>query len=98
MIRWRATDDDVQPVAVECSKAGYPHHDAQGRQQHTNTHFDTEDEAWESCRRGAEAFVSLAASDLRTAEAHLEKARRHAAEATKHMDAYCKARDRRDRT
>jgi len=92
MIRWRSTDACPFPVAVECKQIGYPHADADGTTQHTNTHFDTEDEAWESCRRSAEAFVRLAAGEVKSAERDLEEAREQSAEAVKFMSEYIEAR------
>lgn len=97
MIRWRATDALPYPVAVECEQVGYPHKDANGDVQYNNTHFDSEDEAWESCRRSAEAFVNLTAREVRRLEHALGEARRKAAESVKFMSDYIQARRERER-
>lgn len=98
MKRWRANDDHPVPVEVECEQRGYPHYCTDGQQQFDNTCFDTEDEAWKQAQRNAEAYVNLAATSVKQAEANLMKAREYAAAAAKFMKAYLDARDARDRS
>jgi hypothetical protein len=93
--RWRA--NDVHPVEVECEQRGYPYPCSDGEIQYENTHFDTEDEAWEKAQCNAEAYVSLAGSAVRDAEARLAKAREQAGDAAKFMKAYLDGRDKRER-
>ena len=96
MKRWRVDDDAPVPIEVECEQRGYPHKDAEGHTQYDNTYFDTEDEAWKQAQRNAEAFVRLAASSVKQAEAKLASAREYAADAAKFMKAFLDGRDARD--
>ena len=93
MKRWRADDSHPMPVQIECENRGYPHADADGQTQYENTHFDSEDEAWEKCRESAEAYVVLTARSVRQAEEQLANAREDAAKAVKFMKAYIDGRD-----
>lgn len=97
MKRWRVTDSHPVPVEVECEQHGYPHKDADGQEQFHNTHFDSEDEAWEKAQRSAEAYVAIAGRDVLSAEAGLAKAREEAGKAAKFMKEFLDVRRQRER-
>lgn len=56
------------PESVECERPGYPNKDAQGRVMYENSHFRTEEEAWHSLLKNAEAGLRLCASALEDAQ------------------------------
>lgn len=97
MKRWRVRDSHPVPVEVECEVRGYPHKDSDGEEQFHNTHFDSEDEAWEKAQRSAEAYVAIAGRDVVTAEEILSKARAKAGEAAKFMKEFLDGRRQRER-
>jgi hypothetical protein len=52
----------------------YPGRDSEGDVCYVNSHFPTENEAWESLKKEVEAWVSLAGRDLTQAEAAVRAA------------------------
>lgn len=92
--RWRSTDTYPLPLLVHCEHSGSGP-DAYGDTQYDNTHFDTEEEAWESGRASVEAAVSLAARAVKQAEGQLTRAHAEAAEATKIFHDFIRAEDKR---
>jgi len=87
MIRFYASDSLTAPEAVECAEVGYPNSDARGRVQYDNTHFDTEDEAWERLVSDAAAWVSLTGDDVQHARSILRHAEEKAGRAAEHFAA-----------
>lgn len=56
---FRGTDGDLEPVPFECKTWGYPYLTSAGEVMYTNTHFRTEQEAWDSILASWDAGVSL---------------------------------------
>jgi excisionase family DNA binding protein len=74
--RWYTTDNDEIPTLVECDPVGYPHRDALGRVQFTNTHYDDEREAWQAGQASVDAAVQLGEREVELAEHKVREARR----------------------
>lgn len=84
---WRARDlKEEKPVLVDCPNGAWPNKDLDGIDIFVNTHFETQDEAWESLLSNARAGVKLAKNRVVTAEKRLEKARKDVVEEVKYMD------------
>ena len=47
----------TKPIAVECENFGYPNVDADGETMYENSHFKTEDEAWQAVLSLSNAFI-----------------------------------------
>ena len=58
------SDGDDRPEPVECVSPGYPNLDERGRTMYDNSHFRTEQEAWEWLIRDVDAMSSLVARDF----------------------------------
>lgn len=84
---WTFSSDPAKgqprPFEVTCDadKFGYPHYDDTGDKMFDNTHFRTEREAWDCLLKNADAGENLWASSYRAAQAGLDKATKHLAEA-----------------
>lgn len=65
---WRADPEQFHAVEVECPDGGHPASDADGIPIYGNTHFATEKKAWESLRTEFDAWISLSAASLTSAE------------------------------
>jgi hypothetical protein len=81
MIRWYAGSDVDAPEAVECDQPGYPHHDAKGRGQYDNSHFNTEAEAWMHLLADASAHVRLVGHDVAWMRSRLREVEQQAGDA-----------------
>ena len=77
---YRADDKQLKPVRVLCPNGRYPERDAEGHQVFVNSHFDTEQEAWQHLLDNAEAGVSLAGNRVKTARQMVLDANEYAAE------------------
>jgi hypothetical protein len=87
-IAWGWKEDPHTPFGNEPSwvlyvelPEGMPAYTKDGNKMFSNTHFKTENEAWNSILRSVEAFISLSASSLIRARADLQKAEKYAADA-----------------
>jgi len=77
---YRADDKQLRPVRVLCPDGRYPVYDADGHQVFDNSHFDTEQEAWQHLLYNAEAGVSLAGGRVKEARQRVLEANEYAAE------------------
>ena len=77
---YRADDKQLKPVRVLCPRGRYPERDAEGHQVFVNSHFDTEQEAWQRLLDNAEAGVSLAGGRVQQARQRVLEANQYAAE------------------
>lgn len=77
---YRADTDQLKPVRVHCPDGHYPHCDADGHQVFVNTHFDTEQEAWQNLLDNAQAGVSLAGGRVKEARQRVLDANQYAAD------------------
>jgi hypothetical protein len=77
---YRADDKQLKPVRVLCPRGRYPERDAEGHQVFVNSHFDTEQEAWQRLLDNAEAGVSLAGGRVKEARQRVLDANQYAAE------------------
>ena len=77
---YRADDKQLKPVRVLCPRGRYPERDAEGHQVFVNSHFDTEQEAWQHLLDNAEAGVSLAGGRVKQARHRVLEANQYAAE------------------
>lgn len=81
MIVYKWNTEAPHPIAVECDKPGFPHFDADGEMMFDNTHFATEEEAWEALVQDREAGLSLSARELRRLQAKVREITDETAEA-----------------
>jgi hypothetical protein len=89
----RADTKQWKAVLVECPDGGsFPEQDADGEVIYSNTHFETEAQAWRRLEKEVLAGVSLAGSAVVEAEAALQRARERAAYATKAYSQFCENR------
>lgn len=77
---YRADDKQLKPVRVLCPEGRYPERDTEGHQVFVNSHFDTEQEAWQHLIDNAEAGVSLAGNRVKTARQMVLDANEYAAD------------------
>jgi hypothetical protein len=77
---YRADDKQLKPVRVLCPDGRYQHRDAEGHQVFVNSHFDTEQEAWQHLLDNAEAGVSLAGGRVKEARQRVLDSNQYAAE------------------
>ena len=81
---WRAECNDIRPVLVECPstcRTMIGCTDSDGVTIFINTHFDTEDQAWDNLVSDAKAWVRLAGRDIKEAKSRLARARKGAGDA-----------------
>jgi hypothetical protein len=90
--RWFSTDCHAIPTKVWCPKVGYPNEDEHGRVQYRNTHFETEDAAWENGQRSVDAGLSLEATDVKRLREALASAEAALVERTLERDEFNAAR------
>lgn len=88
MILYRVDESGVRPVAVECDKPMFPFSDADGKTIYDNTHFASEDDAWEAQRRDVLAEVELAGRAVQHARAALSAAEAEAGRAAGRLYAF----------
>lgn len=79
--KWRADFDALRPVWVEVSSD--QEFDADGCKVYINSHFETEDEAWERLEGEIFASVSQAGDHVKQAEENLRLAQAKAGEHAK---------------
>jgi hypothetical protein len=77
---YRADAEQLKPVRVLCPDGRYPARDAEGYCVFVNSHFDTEQEAWQYLLDNAEAGVSLAGGRVKEARQRVLEANQYAAE------------------
>lgn len=70
---FRGTDGDIEPMPFECEVFGYPNKTTDGKIMHTNTHFLTEEKAWNSLLDGWEAGVHIYTRLVEQAKIDLQK-------------------------
>jgi len=80
---YRGNDGDTEPVEMECEEFGYPHNTTCGEEMYDNTHFKTEQEAWDSILKSVKAGVELVGRDIVLAENYLRGTEKMAAEIAK---------------
>lgn len=85
MKRWKVTNGS-RPVEVECAQRGRPHWDADGGQQHDDTHFDTEAEAWAAQLAEVQSTVRVDATLVRDARKTLATCEAQLVESTLRRD------------
>jgi len=84
MIGYRGTDGDTAPVPFEYDpepSGDIPAFTKGGMKCYVNTHFKTEEEAWESIIRSVDAGIKLAGSAVELAEAQQRTAYEYAGKA-----------------
>jgi len=80
-------DSSRTPEPVECKMLSFPNLDALGRMMYENTHYATEEAAWEKIRRTAPLWTENADRDLQVAKIRLTKAEQFYARAIEHVTA-----------
>jgi hypothetical protein len=95
VVLWRTDNGDtVKPVRTTAPAPGtYPGKDDDGKSIYTNTHFLTEEEAWEALEADVRAQMSLLSSEIVQAESLRQKLLEHAAQAVKRQHAFNQARE-----
>lgn len=94
---WRGADSDSAPVRMECERFGHPHKTMTGETMYINTHFLTEEQAWESIRVSCEVAICRSGEQVTYAQSQLASAKEKAPRATLRMAAYIEARNKRTR-
>lgn len=70
---YRGADGDIEPIEFKCENFGYPNLTTTGEKMFDNTHFLTEEQAWNSINRSWEAGVHLITISLREAREKVQK-------------------------
>ena len=92
IVMWRGSDGMTEPVKVECPDGLYPNNDADGMQIFENTHFRTEESAWQNIEDCILAGISLSGSAVEYAQSQLRQAERQAADSTIEYKIFRKAK------
>lgn len=66
---YRGTDGDIEPVEFECETLDSSKKTTTGERMYENTHFATEEQAWNSINGAWEAGVAISSHRLKDAEA-----------------------------
>ena len=80
MIRYKTKREPPWVIPVECPVPGYPSLDVDREIQYVNTHFDTEEQAWENLLENTAAAQSLAVESYEEAKKTLSTATTRLAE------------------
>ncbi len=91
-VMWRGSDGMIEPVKVECPNGLYPNLDAEGIEIYENTHFHTEEAAWQNIEDCVLAGVSLSGSAVENAQSQLRQAEKQAAESALEFKQFRKAK------
>ena len=78
---YRGADGDLEPVEMECEEFKYLNETTSGETMHSNTHFLTKKEAWESIEKSVDAGVCLTGREVLRCKKALRDAEKQAAQA-----------------